>query len=153
MPDIYSACILPLLVTVIGGTILLILEYRTHWFAQYRARLEHRPAPPRRTRSSRTSSEPNDWGEAIAKARMTYAKMQGLSSNQVLIERWALNWNKTEVKIKLSYPKKVLVSQYARGRGYFKVPTESYHRTFIVADKKGRIIKEQNHWSFFDYFG
>ncbi len=122
-------CFFPLSVTVIGGIVLLFLEHRTGFFQKQISKTQRKtrvpqPSPPL---ASLNDKESKDWGNAVATAKITFAKIHGLRLDELHLVNWKVNLRKTEVRIEIEYPD----------------PRRHYHRTrMISADSKGRILKE-----------
>ena len=82
---------LALLIPLVVGVILLVLEYRTKWFAN---RLDRRP--------KRKETKAINWMDAVQKAKTNLNSIYVIYGDDVYIRSWEVNKEGTMVKIELS---------------------------------------------------
>ncbi len=139
--------VIVILAGVITGIIILIIEYRTRWFANQKRKSIH-PSSKTQRKTKRTllprlwarlREKPN-WADIVKKARRNLANLYGVHPNEIMVLDWTpTGWWKKNLKLEVRIP--TPTSRYGE-------PVDFYNDYFdelihyVLVDKDGHILQD-----------
>ena len=137
-----------ILASIITGLILLIIEYRTRYFANF-IRENRRRSSNLQQKSKRTFlsaylqkfREQPDWAETVARARQNLGKIYGVHPNDIQLIDWRPdeNWLKKKLHLEVRIP--TPTSKDGKPVAFYNdFHDELVHH--ILVDQKGQILRD-----------
>lgn len=132
------------IVTVITGIILLIIEYRTGYFANFKQESQRRSSktqPKPKQKFLQKLREQPDWAETVARARQNLSKIYGVHPDDIQLIDWRpdRNWLKKKLHLEVRIPTPTS-KDGTHVDFYDDFQDELVHH--ILVDQEGQIIRD-----------